>query len=274
MFKKRNVLLMLTLILVFANSAMTFASGTGADYNNFRFWDKWHMSPEDYMLYEPSEENLLPLSQVLDDIDSNTNFAKMEPTEKLAFLLKYWRFYDALKGKIKEFAEEYNYTEEGEEAFVNWIQSLDKQPYTFISEFITHSENYSSIREDLNNIISNNTKFYAVPPANPYTFRPFDIYNDPIITPVPEITHEEPLPPEEPEPTDPEPTDPEPADPEIGDIPTTSNNELSGSLSEGFTGILSSVGGFVINILPIGLAIMGILIALGIAIKFFRNLSQ
>ena len=269
MFKKRNVLLMLILVLVFANSALIFASGTGADYNNFEFWDNWGMSCEDYTLWKPAGQDLLPLSQVLDDIDSNTGFARMEPTDKLRFLLKYWRFYDALTGKIREFADEYNYSEEGEKAFVSWLQSLDKQPYTFISEFITHSENYSSIREDLNDIISSNTEFYAVPPENPYKNGAFDIYNDPVITPVPEITDEEPLPPE-----DPEPTDPEPTDPENGYIPTASSNDLSGSLSEGFTGILSNVGGFVTNILPIGLAIMGTLIALGIAIKFFHNLSQ
>ena len=185
MFKKRNILLMLILVFVFANSALIFASDTGADYSRFTFWDDWGMSSEVYTLFKPSNQNLLPLSQVLDDIDSNTSFAKKEPTDKLRFLLKYWRFYDALTGKIREFAEEYNYTEEGKVAFVNWLQSLDKQPYTFISEFITHSENYSSIRDDLNDIISSNTEFYAVPSENPYKYEAFDIYNDPVITPLP-----------------------------------------------------------------------------------------
>lgn len=93
----------------------------------------------------------------------------------------------------------------------------------------------------------------------------------------PEPTDPEPTDPDptDPEPTDPEPTDPEPTDPEpTAPEPTVSNNDLSGSFSEGLTGVLYNVGTYVVHILPIALAIMGILVAVLFAIRFFRNMSR
>lgn len=66
-------------------------------------------------------------------------------------------------------------------------------------------------------------------------------------------------------------------DPEVISLLHISSNdteEIQGYFSDGLGAVLTTIGTYLVNILPIALVIMGILVALVFAVRFFRSMSR